>query len=314
MTTEHSVLPRPGGPRFLTDGGLETTLIFHDGIDLPEFASFVLIDDAEGRKALERYYRRYLDVAAEAGAGFVLESATWRANRDWGAKLGYDAAELERVNRAAVAMLHELRDEYANRCAAVVLSGNIGPRGDGYVADGRMTVAEAADYHGAQIRTFADAGVDVVTAITMNYFEEAAGIVAAANSVGLPSVIGFTTETDGRLPSGQALAEAIENVDGSTGGGPAYYMINCAHTDHFSGALIEDARWTSRIGGVRANASRLSHAELDEMEVLDDGDPQEFGELNRALVKRLPWLCVFGGCCGTDHRHIEALRPAIAVS
>jgi S-methylmethionine-dependent homocysteine/selenocysteine methylase len=311
MRIDSNVLPRPGGPRFLTDGGLETTLIFHDRIDLPEFASFVLLEDKEGRDALERYYRRYLDIAAETGAGFVLESATWRANPDWGRKLGYDAAALERLNRDAVAMLDELRDEYAGRCASMVVSGNIGPRGDGYVAGEQMTMEEAADYHAAQIRVFAEAGVDVVTAITMTYPEEAAGVVAAANRVGLPSVIGFTTETDGRLPAGQTLAEAIKQVDRDTDGGPAYYMINCAHTDHFSDALAEGEDFTSRIGGIRANASRLSHAELDEMEVLDDGDPQEFGDLYQALAERLPWLCVFGGCCGTDHRHIQALRPAI---
>jgi homocysteine S-methyltransferase len=311
MRIHSNLLPRPGGPRFLTDGGLETTLIFHDRIDLPEFASFVLMDDHEGRGALVRYYRRYLDVAAQTASGFVLETPTWRANPDWGRRLGYDAAALERVNREAVMMLDELREEYAGRCASVVVSGNIGPRGDGYIAEDHMGVAEAADYHGAQIRVFAEAGVDVATAITMTYPEEAAGIVAAANRVGLPSVIGFTTETDGRLPAGQALEEAIEQVDRDTDGGPAYYMVNCAHTDHFSGALAEGEDWTSRIGGIRANASRLSHAELDEMEVLDDGDPREFGELHQALAKRLPWLCVFGGCCGTDHRHIEALRPAI---
>ena len=312
MRIEKNVLPRPGGPRFLTDGGLETTLIFHDRIELPEFASFVLLDDDAGRDALLRYYRRYLDVAADTGAGFVLESATWRANPDWGRKLGYDGAALERLNREAVAMLGELCDEYAERCGPLVMSGNIGPRGDGYVAGNRMTVAEATDYHGAQIRAFAEAGVDVVTAITMTYPEEAAGIVAAANRVGLPAVIGFTTETDGRLPAGQTIAQAIEQVDRDADGGPVYYMINCAHTDHFSSALDEGAEWTLRIGGVRANASRLSHAELDEMEVLDDGDPREFGELHMALAKRLPWLCVFGGCCGTDHRHIEALRPVLA--
>ena len=193
-----------------------------------------------------------------------------------------------------------------------MLSGNVGPRGDGYVAENLMSMDQASDYHGSQIGVLADAGVEVVTAITMTYPGEAAGVVAAAKRRALPSVIGFTTETDGRLPSGQTLADAIGEVDELTGGGPVYYMINCAHTDHFSDSLTESEDWTARIGGVRANASRLSHAELDEMEVLDDGDPQEFGELHLALAERLPWLCVFGGCCGTDHRHIEALRPALA--
>ncbi|MDX1405798.1 MAG: homocysteine S-methyltransferase family protein [Woeseiaceae bacterium] len=311
MRIESDKLPRPGGPRFLTDGGLETTLVFHDQLELPEFASFVLLENDAGRNTLLDYYRRYLDIAAETGAGFVLETATWRANPDWMTKLGYDDAAFERVNRDAVAMLEALRDEYAGKCSPIVVSGNMGPRGDGYVVNEQMSMAEAAQYHGAQIRVFADAGVDVVTAITMTHPGEAAGIVAAANRAGLPSVIGFTTETDGRLPSGATLAEAIGEVDRDTQGGPAYYMINCAHTDHFSEALAENEDWTSRIQGIRANASRLSHAELDEMDVLDDGDPQEFGESYRQLADRMPWLRVFGGCCGTDHRHIQALQQAI---
>jgi S-methylmethionine-dependent homocysteine/selenocysteine methylase len=151
----------------------------------------------------------------------------------------------------------------------------------------------------------------MVCAITLTYAEEAIGIVKTAGKHGIPVAIGFTTETDGRLPSGQALHDAIEEVDAATNSAAAYFMVNCAHTEHFDDALQAGERWTARVRGIRANASRLSHAELDEAEELDDGDPSEFGRLYRRLRKRLPHLSVFGGCCGTDHRHIDEVNTAL---
>ena len=312
MRNENDLLPRPGQRLYLTDGGLETSLIFYHDIDLPEFASFVVFRNEDDTEVLRNYYRRYLDIAARTGSGFILESATWRASRDWGAKIGYDEPALAEANRIAVKVMKELRAEYAASDIPIVVSGNVGPRGDGYVAGAQMTGDEAKTYHQWQIRVLADAGVDVITAMTMTYPAEAIGIVLAAAECGLPSVIGFTTETDGRLPNGASLEEAIQAVDEASEGGPAYYMVNCAHTDHFSDALDEAQSWTARIGGIRANASRLSHAELDEAEVLDDGDPIEFGQLHRRLRNRHPHISVFGGCCGTDHRHVQSVCAALA--
>ena len=312
MTAQNDLLPRPGRCLYLTDGGLETSLIFHHDIDLPEFASFVVFEREDDTEVLRRYYRRYLDIAVDTGSGFILEAATWRASRDWGEKLGYDEAALADVNRRAVQIIRELRDEYVRSEIPIVLSGNIGPRGDGYVAGTQMTADEAHTYHLPQVRVLADAGVDVITAMTMTYPAEAIGIVRAAADCELPSVIGFTTETDGKLPNGATLPDAIAAVDQAPAGGPAYYMVNCAHTDHFSQALDEAQSWTARIGGIRANASRLSHAELDEAEELDDGDPIEFGLLHRQLRDRHPHISVFGGCCGTDHRHVQSVCRALA--
>jgi S-methylmethionine-dependent homocysteine/selenocysteine methylase len=296
---------------FLTDGGLETTLIFHDGIDLPHFAAFDLLKNEAGRQTLRRYYKRYADLAAQSSCGFIFETPTWRASRDWGAALGYDAEQIAAVNCDSVALMNSIRDEYEASQLPMFISGNIGPRGDGYVTGKQMAVAAAQDYHQHQIDAFAAAGTDLVTAITMTYVEEAIGIVLAAKQASLPCVIGFTTETDGRLPSGTELREAITAVDAATANGPAWYIINCAHFDHFGGALTADADWAHRIRGIRANASRCSHAELDEARELDDGDPLEFGRLCRQLRDRLPHLNVFGGCCGTDHRHVDAVRLAI---
>jgi len=311
MTTYRNELPQLGEELFLSDGGLETTLIFHNGMDLPHFASFVLMQNDDGIATLRDYYRTYLDIASESGTGFILESPTWRANADWGAQLGYDAAALANVNRDSIELLERLRQRYADRVGPIVISGNIGPRGDGYLANERMAAGEATDYHAAQIETFAGTNADMVCAITLTYAEEAVGIVDAAAARGMPVAIGFTTETDGRLPSGQALGEAIEKVDAATDSAAAYFMVNCAHTEHFDDALQSGARWISRVRGVRANASRLSHAELDEAEELDDGDPGEFGRLYRQLRERLPQLSVFGGCCGTDHRHIDEVSTAL---
>jgi homocysteine S-methyltransferase len=312
MNDYRNRLPQLDADFFLSDGGQETCLIFHDGIDLPNFASFPLLDDEAGTTAMQNYYRRYLDIASDAGCGFILETPTWRANSYWGAKMGYDAAALDDINRRGVEFVNALRNEYLDRGIPLVISGNVGPSGDGYVVGELKSVAEATEYHIPQAQSFANAGADMMTALTMTYPEEAIGVVEAGKSVGLPVVIGFTTETDGCLPNGQTLRSAVEQVDAATDNGPAYYMINCAHVDHFSEALEEDQAWSQRVRAVRANASRLSHAELDECEVLDDGDPQEFGQLNRALNERFPKLSIFGGCCGTDHRHIEETSRCFA--
>lgn len=312
MNSYRNKLPQLDSDFFLTDGGLETTLLFHDGIDLPHFATFVLLDDEQGTDAMRDYYRTYLDIAAAAGHGFIIETPTWRANSDWGSKLGFDRHKLIDVNRRAIQFANELRDEYRHCGSPIVVSGNVGPRGDGYVTGDMMSVEEATKYHSLQANTFAECGADMVTAITLTYPEEAIGVVEAAQAAGLPSVIGFTTETDGCLPNGQKLSAAIEQVDAATDSGPSYFMVNCAHFDHFSDALEDGQAWVQRIRGVRANASRLSHAELDDCDELDDGDPKEFGELCGGLKDRFPGLSVFGGCCGTDHRHIEETISCIA--
>jgi S-methylmethionine-dependent homocysteine/selenocysteine methylase len=302
-------LPQLSGDRvFLTDGGLETTLIFHRGIDLPQFASYPLLADDDGRAALRDYFSRYLELARERGAGFVLDTATWRSNPDWGALLGDDAEALARINREAVAFAQELRGQYSD--VPVLVNGVLGPRGDGYVVGETMTAEEAETYHSAQIRSFAAAGADMVSAVTMTYVEEAIGIARAAAAADMPAVISFTVETDGRLPSGQELGEAIEQTDRDTGGSVAYYMVNCAHPTHFEDVLDGDGEWRERIAGLRANASKMSHEELDAAEELDDGDPAELGAGYAALRSRLRNVNVLGGCCGTDERHIAAVASA----
>jgi S-methylmethionine-dependent homocysteine/selenocysteine methylase len=309
MTTYRDHLPQLDAP-FLSDGGIETTLIYDDGFELPDFAAFTLLGDPAGRAALTRYFEAYAAVAARAGVGVVLETATWRANLDWGARLGYSTEDLEAANRDAVEQLVALRRSHASETTPVVVSGCIGPRGDGYEVGAAMTIEEARSYHAFQVRTFASTAADLITAITMTYADEAIGIALAARDAGIPAVISFTVETDGRLPSGQPLGEAIEAVDAATDRYPAYYMVNCAHPTHFAPVLDQQAPWTARLGGIRANASTMSHAELDAATELDAGDPADLAEHYRRLRADHPSVTVLGGCCGTNHRHIGAIAAA----
>jgi S-methylmethionine-dependent homocysteine/selenocysteine methylase len=305
-------LPQLEGGLFVTDGGIETTLIFHEGLDLPSFAAFHLLNDKEGTAALRRYFEPYAELAAELGAGLVLESPTWRANPDWAAAIGYSLDDLDALNRKAIELMVELRDAYEGRTGPIVISGCIGPQSDGYSPQTMLGASDAERYHSVQIGTFAETETDMVCAITMTYADEAIGVTRAARAAGMPVAISFTLETDGRLPSGQPLGEAIAQVDAETGG-PDYYMLNCAHPTHFDHVLEPGQPWLERIRGLRANASTKSHAELDEATELDIGDPSDLGARYRSLREPLPSLNVVGGCCGTDHRHVgEACRAWLA--
>ena len=310
MNKYRHMLPQIGEDLFLTDGGIETTLIFHEGFDLPDFAAFHLLTTSAGRDALYKYFCTYALLARQYETGLILESATWRSSPDWGTRLGFTPESLAEINRSAIQLLWEIRKEFESERLPMVISGCVGPRGDGYVPDRVMSAQEAEAYHWDQIRTFSGTYADMVTAITMNYAEEAIGIAEASRKLGMPVAISFTLETDGNLPTGQTLKSAIEQVDAATSGYPAYYMINCAHPTHFEHILAEGGKWTERIRGIRANASHRSHAELNEASDLDMGDPVELGKQYARLKRRLPHLTVLGGCCGTDHRHLEQIAQA----
>jgi homocysteine S-methyltransferase len=300
-------LPQLDGRLFLTDGGLETTLIFHEGWDLPIFQAFTLLESERGRAALRAYFDRYVPLAVKQGMGFILESPTWRANPDWGTKIGYGQQALANINRAAIDLMREVRQAYETERTPIVISGCIGPRGDGYDPGKVMSVEDALAYHAWQIGVLREAGADFVSAFTMNNINEALGVARAAQAAQIPCVISFTVETDGRLPTGDSLADAIEAVDAATERAPAYYMINCAHPTHFERVLDRDAAWLTRLRGLRANSSRRSHADLDNATELDTGNPEELGAQYGDLLRRFPHINVLGGCCGTDHRHVERI-------
>ncbi len=300
-------LPSLNDRQLLTDGGLETTLVFQQDWELPEFAAFVLLESSSGRKALTRYYQGYVSIAQAHNVGIILETPTWRASQDWGDKLGYCASSLHQLNLQAVAMLADLRRNGQHDVSPLLISGCLGPQSDGYQPETFLSTTQACEYHQAQVNSFATSPADLVCAMTMTYVEEAIGITAAAANADMPCVISFTVETDGRLPSGMPLGEAIEQVDAASAQPPWYFMVNCAHPTHFINQLARAKPWLHRIGGIRANASQLSHAELDAATELDEGDCLELSNQYKQLQRCLPKLRVLGGCCGTDHRHIAAI-------
>jgi S-methylmethionine-dependent homocysteine/selenocysteine methylase len=308
MALFRDALPQLEDRVFLTDTGLETTLMFRDGYELPHFAAVTLLRSEEGREHLDRYFLDHAEVAAQAGTGFIFESATWRASPDWGNLLGYSDASLAEANRLGIESLIDLRSRLD---MDVVVSGCIGPRGDGYDGTARMTAHQARDYHAEQVQTFAGTDADMAHAMTIAYPDEAVGLVLAAQDAQIPVAISFTVETDGALPDGTGLGEAIDRVDNETGGSAAYYAVNCAHPTHFAHVLDLGAAWTQRLRGVRANASRRSHAELDESESLDSGDPAELGARYADLRSTCPNLTILGGCCGTDVRHLQAIAQTL---
>ncbi len=303
-------LPQIEGGLFLTDGGLETTLIFHNGVELPHFAAFDLLRTLEGREMLRDYHGPYIEAARANGYGFILDAPTWRASADWGGRLGYSAEALAAVNRDAISLMVELRDANETAGMPMVVSGTLGPRGDGYVPGELMSAREAQDYHAEQIAVFADTQADMLGAFTLTNVPEATGIARAAKEARMPVAISFTLETDGKLPTGDELGDAIAAVDAASDAWPAYYMINCAHPAHFESTLAAGGTWLARLRGIRANASTRSHAELNEAPDLDAGDPAELGRQYGALLRRYPHITVVGGCCGTDDRHIACIGSA----
>jgi homocysteine S-methyltransferase len=310
MPRYRNSLPQLSGDIFLADAGVETDLIFNHGIEIREFAAHTLLPDPKGRAALTKYFEGFLNLAEEQKAGFILDTVTWKAHPHWADKLGADAAELRAANEESVQLIADLRTRFSGNAKPIVLNGVIGPRGDAYRPDAVIAIDAAEEYFSQQLGWLAATEVDMVSALTFNQAGEAAGLARAARNMGLPVVVSFTVETNGALPTGQSLADAITEVDEATDRYPSYYMINCAHPDQFGDAL-QDAPWSRRLRGLRANASRQSHAELDAAPKLDAGNPHELAQQYRALADRLPWLNVFGACCGSDLRHVTEIARAL---
>lgn len=311
MSQNKPNLPQLSGKICITDGGMETDFIFNKEIYLPEFASYDLLRTQQGYETLFEYFKDYVELAQRFKLGLILETPTWRANSDWGKKLGDSLDALQQFNQKAVRLIEQIREQYQSEHAPIIISGCIGPRGDGYTVDSKMSVSEAQQYHATQIESFAQTNADMVSAYTLNYVEEAIGITLASKQFNLPVCISFTVETDGLLPNGETLGQAIDVVDQATDKGPVYYMINCAHPTHFF-EILGDGQCVSRLRGIRANASSCSHAELDEAEDLDDGDPQELGKQFAEIRMHFPHINIIGGCCGTDLRHIEQIAVCCA--
>jgi len=311
MAIHRNVLPQLDGGLFVASTGMETDLMFNQGIDLPGFASYPLLETKAGRAQLDGYYRDMIAVGKEHGIGVILERPTWVANRDRGAAIGYSPEQLVELNKQAIAHMCEARDTFGD--LPTLISANVGPRADAYAPSEQMSAEDAETYHIEQIAALAETEVDLISGYTLAYPAEAVGIVRAAKRFGLPVIIAFTVETDGHLPTGASLKEAITLVDAQTDSYAAYFMINCAHPEHFENVLSNDL-WMQRLRGIVANASRCSHAELDEAEELDDGDPDELGQQLAEIRSRFPHISVLGGCCGTDKRHLSSIARSSVVA
>jgi len=311
MAKYRQALPQLDGSTFLCDAGLETDLIFNHGIEIREFAAHTLMEDDQGKQALKDYFQGFLSLARDSGCGYILDTQTWKAHPHWADDLKESREQQQKANRDSVAFIAALRDQYASNTGPIVLNAIVGPRGDAYAPEAELAVDEAEAYHAQQLEWLAGTEADMVTAMTFTQSDEATGFVRAANALKLPAVISFTVETDGKLPTGETLASAISSVDAATQSGAAYFMVNCAHPDHFS-EVLGDEPWARRIRGIRCNASRQSHAELDACETLDDGNPAELGDQYLQIKSKMPWLNIFGGCCGSDLRHVTQIADRLA--
>lgn len=307
MVIHRGTFPNIGAELLLAYVGMETDLLFNRGVDLPGFASYPLLETEDGRALLEEYMWDMIALGKEKGIGVILESPTWVANRDRGSAIGYTPEQLMRLNQQAIALMAEVHANTGD--VPTVISANLGPREDAYAPDNQMSAEDAETYHSEQISALAETEVDVVSGYTLAYAAEAIGVVRSARCFNLPVVISFTLETNGKLPTGSTLKDAMSEVDAATNGYAAYFMINCAHPDHFN-AILDGGDWMQRLKGIVANASKCSHAELDEAKELDDGNPIELAEQLADIRQRFPQIKVLGSCCGTDMRHMAKIADA----
>ncbi|WP_053351865.1 homocysteine S-methyltransferase family protein [Leucobacter musarum] len=289
----------------IADGGIETALTDRLGQHLREFAAFELLDTAAGRIALTEYYAPFIAVARQHALPLVLDTPTWRANTDWGERLGYRADALARINADAVAFVRELDEESPVGAPEIVVNGCVGPRTDEYVAAQRMTAGEAEEYHAPQVRALAEAGADRVTSVTTLDAVEGIGVVRAALAARVPGAVSFIVGADGLLADGSTLDAAIAEVDAATEGGAVGFLVNCAHPAEAARALehAHGAAELERLIGFRLNAARAGTDSAD--------SAADFAAAEIALRNAAPSANVFGGCCGTDVDHIAALAAAM---
>ncbi len=294
-----------------TCGGFETWLQYVDGFTLHHFCGFELLNDDRGLAWMKDYHRKVVEAAVANGFGVINEGLHYRASRDWGGLIGFSRESLEEINIRGIDFYKDFAREYGSADTPMIIGGVIGPRGDAYNIGRTPDAAEAEDYHSEQILTFRKAGADLVTAMTFSSVEEAIGLARAAKSAAMPVVISFLVARGGRLKGGESLEEAITRVDAATGHAPAYYMINCTHPTEFEPGLSE-GDWTGRLGGFMPNAVAMETLDLCKLGHLEDGDPNELGAQMAGLAKRFPRVSVWGGCCGTDGRHIDQITRQVS--
>jgi S-methylmethionine-dependent homocysteine/selenocysteine methylase len=311
MVTKQT-LPQIAGHGMASGYGNETWLQYVDGFELRHFCAFELLDDPRGRVCMTDYHRKIVEAAVANGFGVINEGIHYRASRDWGALIGYSRDGLEEINIRGIEFYRDFAREYGSPETPMIVGGCIGPRGDAYETGRLPDAAEAEDYHSEQIATFMKAGADMVTAATFSGVEEAIGLTRAASAAGMPVAVSFFARTKGgRLEGGETLEEAIAAVDAATDNVPLYYMVNCSHPAEFEPGLTP-GDWTQRLGGFMPNAVAMETLTLCSLGHLEDGDPKELGGQMADLAKRYPHVNVWGGCCGTDGRHIGEITKQVS--
>ena len=284
------------GVLYLTEGGQETEILYRHGHELPEFAMYPLLDNAQAMSDLESMYRAILDVAAEHGFAALISGLDYRASPDWGEKLGYSRTGLADAVEQSIAFLRDVSRPYQGQIDQILISGMLGPRGDAYSLNRTITANEAEEYHSFQLEILKRAGVDIAGAVTFNNIPEAIGVARAAARIGVPLAISFTLDSSNRLQSGPTLKEAVEAVDAETGDArPDFYGINCSHPLEFEPAL-EPGDWIFRLRSLRPNASARDKMELCAIGHLEEGDPADLGERMGTLARKYPHIDIFGGC------------------
>ncbi len=306
-----SKIPEPGGRTYLTEGGIETYMQYKKGHEIRHFCLFDLMNDKAAMADLREYHVQLIEAALKHKTGAVLDGVHYRTSRDWGSLLGYSPQELDEMITRGIEFYKGLAREFETPDSPMPVSGVVGPRGDAYNLSHIMSAAEAEDYHSEQIATMKAAGADFVTALTFSQVEEAIGVTRAAIAHNMPVVVSLTLGKDGHLKTGAPLGEAIEAIDWATLSGPAYYMVNCTHPVDFTPAFETPGAWVKRVCGLRANASSLEHGTLCQLGRLEEGNPVELGQQMADMARRFPHINVWGGCCGTDHVHIDEIAKAV---
>ncbi len=311
MPVPSSLPPMGSGEMFLTEGGSETEIMYRHGFELPEFSMLPLLESPLALSALRDEYSQQLDVAAEFGLSFLLTGLDYRASPDWGSKLGYSPSGLADANIASIELLRDIAKGYEEQIPRLLIGGILGPRGDAYSLNQEITAESAEDYHAVQLETLKRADVDFACALTFNNVAESVGALRAANQTGVPLFVSLTLDRSGRLKSGPTLAEAIVEIDAQAGeAAPELYMINCSHPLEYEPAL-ENRDWIKRLRGVRPNASKMEKLALCELGHIEEGDPVELASRLRDLSERYPHMDIFGGCCGTGHKHLREIAKTL---
>lgn len=305
--------PRREGQFYLTEGGVETELMYKWGIELPHFATFPLFENPEAMAAIRGIFHRYLDIAAKYRLPALVSGLDYRASPDWGAILGYSRKALAEATLQSVDFTRELVQEYASDIPQGFVIGTLGPRGDAYQLNRTITEDEAEDYHGVQLETLKQADVDIAWAMTFNNTAEAIGAARAAGKIGLPFAVSLSLDSTSKLKSGPSFAEAVETIEAKTNGSPVFYFLNCSHPVEFEPALTP-GDWIERVRGFRPNASKMEKVALCKLGHLEEGDPVELGQLVGDVVRRYPHMDIWGGCCGTGEVHLEEMVKNIVAA